>query len=47
MEEAREEAVSDLPQDVNSQSLTFPEGPYTLPMELGPKKPIPIMVLGT
>ena len=23
-----------------------PEGPYTLPMELGPQKTIPIMVLG-
>ena len=24
-----------------------PEGPYTLPMELGPEKTIPILVLGT
>ena len=24
-----------------------PEGPYTLPMELGPKKTIPILVFGT
>ena len=24
-----------------------PEGPYTLTMELGPKKTIPILVLGT
>ena len=28
-------------------SSTIPEGPYTLPMELGPQKTIPIMVLGT
>ena len=25
----------------------YPEGPYTLPMELGTKKTIPILVLGT
>ena len=25
----------------------IPEGPYTLTMELGPKKTIPILVLGT
>ena len=25
----------------------YPEGPYTLFMELGPKKTIPILVLGT
>ena len=24
-----------------------PEGPYTLTMELGPKKTIPVLVLGT
>ena len=28
-------------------SLANPEGPYTLTMELGPKKTIPIVVLGT
>ena len=27
--------------------LTSPEGPYTLFMELGPKKTIPVLVLGT
>ena len=26
---------------------SFPEGPYTLFMELGPKKTIPVLVLGT
>ena len=26
---------------------SYPEGPYTLPMELGPKKTIPILVFGT
>ena len=28
-------------------ALRIPEGPYTLPMELGPKKTIPILVLGS
>ena len=27
--------------------LGYPEGPYTLFMELGPKKTIPVLVLGT
>ena len=30
-----------------SKPSTSPEGPYTLPMELGPPKTIPILVLGT
>ena len=29
------------------QSFPFPEGPYTLTMELGPKTAIPSLVLGT
>ena len=27
--------------------VLFPEGPYTLFMELGPQKTIPVLVLGT
>ena len=39
--------VTDIGLSEHAHKEPYPEGPYTLPMELGPQKAIPILVLGT